>query len=311
MYSSNISEQWFAIVNPVSGNGKCRKKWNVVNECLSAENIAFQFQFTSYAGEARMIVQQAIAQGFRKIMCVGGDGNLHDVVNGLLAQSLVNTNDVLLAVIPLGTGNDFVRHYGISANIKKAVAIIKTGRSVKRDAGLATFFKSGRQHQEFFVNFCGVGFDAFVVERAATLKPYGQLAYLLATLRWIFSYQKPTLKIVANKKCVITTCYLALAGIGEYSGGGMRLTPHADAADGLFQLTLAKNLSLWEVLSQIKMLYDGSIYHHPKVEKILTNAVEMEVVEGNNVKMQADGDVLGGPPFRISIIPQALTFLVP
>lgn len=312
MYQSNIAEQWFAIVNPISGNGKCSKQWNAVSTALNAANIDFQYQFTSQAGEAKILVQQALEKGYRKILCVGGDGNLHDVVNGLLTQSLVTSNEVLLAIIPLGTGNDFVRHYGISTNIKKAVAILKTGKIAKRDAGLATSYIAGKKHQEFFVNFCGVGFDAFVVERAAPMKPYGQLAYLLATLRWIFSYQKPTLKIMANGKTILTPCYLALAGIGEFSGGGMRLTPNADAADGLFQLTFAKNLSLWEIIPQIKMLYDGSIYHHPKVERILTDAVAIEVIESSNeVKMQADGDMLGCAPFQISILPQALTFLVP
>jgi diacylglycerol kinase family enzyme len=190
--------------------------------------------------------------------------------------------------------------------------VIKNERTTLHDAGIATSFENGVQQHRYFINFCGVGFDAFVVERAAPWKPYGQIAYLLGTMRWLFAYKKPTLKITTNNYTVETVSYLSLAGIGKYSGGGMMLTPCAEANDGFFSFTLAKNLSKAEVIFRIKMMYDGSICKHREVDCSKTTTVSINVVnEFYPVRMQADGDVLGTNPFTMTILPQALCVVVP
>lgn len=311
MHTGN-SNRWFAIVNPVSGNGKSGRKWGEVQQALLNAGIDFDFQLTTKPREAESIVQTAIQQGFRKIICVGGDGNMHDIANGLLTQNYVSSSDVTLAIIPLGTGNDFVKHYKIPAKISEAIELLKRENTVLHDAGKAISYENGKAKARYFINFCGVGFDAFVVERAAPLKPYGQIAYLLGTLRWMFPYKKPLLRITTAERVIETECYLALAGIGKYSGGGMMLTPGAIANDGKFFLTIAKNLSKIEVVLRLKMLYDGSIGTHPEVECFQTDSIRIEVLqEYFPVKMQADGDVLGVGPFDISIIPRALKVVVP
>jgi len=311
MHTDN-SNRWFAIVNPVSGNGKSGRKWNEVRQELLNAKIDFEFEFTTKVREAESIVQATIQQGFRKIISVGGDGNLHDIANGLLSQSIVSSSEVTLAIISLGTGNDFVKHYKIPTKIQDAIGVIKKGNVVLHDAGKAISYEDGKANARYFINFCGVGFDAFVVERAAPLKPYGQIAYLLGTLRWMFPYKKPLLRITTAERVIETECYLVLAGIGKYSGGGMMLTPGAIANDGKFFLTIAKNLSKIEVVLRLKMLYDGSIGTHREVECFQTDIIRIEVLqEYFPVKMQADGDVLGIGPFDISIIPKALKIVVP
>ncbi len=308
----NNLNRWFAIVNPVSGNGKCKSKWAEVEAELNAADIEFDFRFTKTAKEAERIVHDVLAQGYRQIIAVGGDGNIHDIANGLLTQNIVPSNEVKLGIISLGTGNDFVKNYAIPTNIRQAVNLIKRGKSVLHDAGMASYFSAGEKQHRFFINFCGVGFDAYVVERAAPWKAYGQMAYLLATLRWMFPYKKPTLKIITKQQCFETPCYMALAGIGRFSGGGMLLTPGAKMNDGKFTVSIAKNISKIEVVLKIAMLYNGKFSEHPQVETIETSDLKIEATAFTfPVKMQADGDMLGEGPFELSVIPGALKVIVP
>jgi len=123
-----MKTNWFLIVNPTSGNGKSKKNWRKISDELKKQNIIFSFAFTEYSKHEEILVENAIKKGFTKIISVGGDGTLHHVVNGIMKQKLVETNSIQLAVIPIGTGNDWVKTYNIGTKIEKSIAIISKDR---------------------------------------------------------------------------------------------------------------------------------------------------------------------------------------
>ncbi len=312
MNEQTAQQNWFIIANPVSGNGTVHRKWSKVQAALNNARIPYDFELTTQAGGGQNLALQAIQKGYRKIICVGGDGNMHDVANGILTQTIVPSTDVTLAIISLGTGNDWIRTFGIPHNIEGAVAAIKNGTTMLQDAGVVHCFDKGQAVKRYFINFAGCGFDSYVVERTARLKKFGPVAYLLGMLRWLVSFQKPQLKITANGESAIVKAYMTIAGIGRYCGGGIQLTPGAVPDDGLFHVTIAKDISKLEVLRRIIMLYDGSLPKHKDVWTFTTSSLKIEVVESTDtVKMQTDGDLAGEGPFELNVVHKALRVVIP
>ena len=130
-----MKTNWFLIVNPTSGKGKSKKNWSKISDELVKQNISFSFAFTEYSKHEEVLVKNAIKNGFSKIISVGGDGTLHHVVNGIMKQKLVKTNSIQLAVIPIGTGNDWVKTYNIPTKIENSIAIISKEKTILQDIG--------------------------------------------------------------------------------------------------------------------------------------------------------------------------------
>ena len=304
--------KWFAIINPVSGFGKAGKKWAAIQQELKAQGFDYDYEMTTAERHGDAVVRTAIERGERYIISVGGDGNLHDIVNGIMTQQVVPSTAITVAMLSLGTGNDWIKSYGVPSNYKKAITTILAGKTMLQHVGIAKSHKDGKPTTRYFHNFSGVGFDAYVVARTAPFKHYGQIAYLLGMLRCLFSYQLPLLRIVIDGQMLETRTYLILGGIGKYAGGGMKLCPGAEPAGAGLWLSIAKNFSKLEIFRHILKLYDGTYTQLPKAAVYKeVQEITIEVLERNDeVYMEADGDVLGTGPFYISYIPQALRMVV-
>jgi YegS/Rv2252/BmrU family lipid kinase len=306
------SKKWFVIVNPVSGFGKVREKWREISQELTKQGIPFEFEFTTADCKGDGLAQKVIAKGYTKLICVGGDGHLHDIVNGIMTQTTIPSTDVTLAMISQGTGNDWIKTNGIPKNFKKAITVIKQGKTYIQNVGLAESYRNGQPITRYFHNFAGVGFDAYVVQNALSSKGYGQIAYLLVMLRSLFSYQKPILRITLDDRVIETLTYLTLSGLGKYGGGGMKLTPNAQPDGDAFNVSVAKDFSKMDVFRYIGKLYDGSFIHLDKAESHMSKHIRIEVVSSvEEVYMEADGDVMGTGPFEISLVPHALRVVIP
>jgi YegS/Rv2252/BmrU family lipid kinase len=306
------TQKWFAIVNPASGFGKVRKEWRAISHELVKQEVPFDFEFTIPECKGDEIAHKAIANGYRKLICVGGDGHLHDIVNGIMTQHHVPSTDVTIGMISQGTGNDWIKTNGIPKNIKQAISIIKQGKTYVQNAGLAESYRDGQPVRKYFHNFAGVGFDAYVVQNTLTSKGYGQIAYLLVMLRSLFSYQKPVLRITLDDRVIETPVYLTLSGLGKYGGGGMKLTPDGKPDGDAFNVSVAKDFSKSDVFRYIGKLYDGSFIHLDKSESHMSRHIRIEVISSaEEVYMEADGDMMGTGPFEISLVPHALRVVIP
>ena len=300
------------IVNPVSGFGKVRENWREISQELNKQGIPFDFEFTLPDCKGDGLAQKAISKGYTKLICVGGDGHLHDIVNGIMTQNFVPSTDITLAMISQGTGNDWIKTNGIPKNYKKAISVIKQGKTYIQNVGLAESYRNGQPVTRYFHNFAGVGFDAYVVQNTLSSKGYGQMAYLLVMLKSLFSYQKPILRITLDDRVIETPTYLTLSGLGRYGGGGMKLTPNAQPDGDSFNVSVAKDFSKMDVFRYIGKLYDGSFIHLDKAEAHMSKHIRIEVVSSaEEVYMEADGDVMGTGPFEISLVPHALRVVIP
>lgn len=163
-----MSSTWYLIINPTSGKGSTKKIWTSITSILNEKNIKFDFAFTEYEKHSIKLIEEALIKGYRKFICVGGDGTIHNITNGIMLQNIVDNNEIKVGIIPIGTGNDWIKTYNISKNIKKAIAIILKEKTVAQDIGL---IKVEEENKEvYFNNLAGIGFDGYVVQKVDKLK---------------------------------------------------------------------------------------------------------------------------------------------
>ena len=303
-----MKNTWYIIANPTSGNGLVKKKWSKIISYLKHYKIAYDFTFSEYKNHEKELVYKALEKGYIKFISIGGDGTLHHIVNGFMTQKIINPLQLKVAVIPMGTGNDWVKTYKIPKNIEKAIAIISKEKTYLQDIGKLELLNTNTT--TYFNNLAGLGFDGFVVKNILNYKKFGPFSYLIATVISFLKYKQQEVSIEFNNNKIEAKVLLTLVGICNYSGGGMQLTEKVATNDGLFDISIAKNFNFIAVLLNILKFYSGSITQHKKVETYKTNVIKI-VVKGENTFVQADGELLGKGGFKAIIIPRALTFIVP
>ena len=155
----------------------------------------------------------------------------------------------------------------------------------------------------------GLGYDGYIVNKLNSLKRFGSIAYLLSGIAGLLFYKKTTFKIIFDDKIIETSCLMTLFGICKYSGGGMQFTKDVNPSDGFLDITIAKNLHLFDLIFNIKKLYNGNIVHHKKVETYKTKQITV-IPQNSKPFIQADGELIGTGKIKVTIIEKALNFIV-
>lgn len=305
-----MNHKYFVSVNPNSGASKAGKDWPKIKKKLSKAGLEFDFAISTKHRENIDHVDQAIRDGYRKIIGVGGDGTLHHIVNAIFSQTDVPSKEIEVALISIGTGNDWVRHYDIPRNYDKVIALIKQGKTDLQDVG-QLLYEDGRK-KEYFMNFVGIGYDAYVVEHTVELKKFGQSAYLYGLVQCLFKFEAQELKIEVDGKEVLNgDVYMMIAGLGKYAGGGMKLSKDALINDGYFDLTIGKDLSKKDIIFMVHKLFSGAYVEHKKVDTMRCKRLKVSATNKELVKAEADGELVGTGSFEISLLDKALKVIVP
>ena len=300
-------KRWFVIINPTSGNGSSKRKWPKIKAHLELENVDFDFAFTEYANHSNELVQVAINHDFKNIICIGGDGTLHNIINGIQNQSYVKSSEIHIGVIPIGTGNDWIKTYNIPLDVQKAISIIKKGHLKSQDLGKIEFLNQDK-NDIYFNNLAGVGFDGFVVSKVGKYKYLGSLAYIIGAVVGLFSFKNFSATISLNKKEIKTKSLMVLVGLCNYSGGGMRLTKDPNPNDGLFDVSVAKDLNKLDIIKNLFNLFNGNIVKHSKIENYKVDRLSIIINSEEHPYIQADGELIGKGNIQLSIVPKAFSF---
>ena len=300
-------KHWFVIINAAAGNGSCGKKWQEIQKLLILYNFNFEFVFTQYANHSVELVHQAIEKGFLNLISVGGDGTLHNIINGIMTQNKVPSNTINVGVIPVGTGNDWVRTYGISKNVAKAIQTIIKGETKLQDIGKIEFLDE-KKPVVYFNNLAGVGFDGYVVSKVQKYKRFGALSYLVGTLIGLSSFKNFQSQVTLNSEIRRSKSLMILVGLCHFSGGGMQLTKSPNSFDGLFDVSIAKDFKTLDIIKNITKLFNGRIVNFKKVETYKTHLMKVEIDENNLPYIQADGELIGRGGFAATLIPEAFSF---
>jgi YegS/Rv2252/BmrU family lipid kinase len=302
-----MQKKWFIILNPTSGKFSAEYKIEQLKKLLVSNDISFELKVTQYKKHDFELTQNALKKGYRKFICIGGDGTLHYMVNAVMKQNHVSSKEVKIAVIPVGTGNDWVKTYDIPKNFKKAISIIRNGKTTLQDIGRIIINENNNVF--YFNNIAGVGFDGLVVKNHHKFKKMGALSYLFSTLSSYKQYQNNKVNIQFEDKNLETDLFILAAGIGKFSGGGMQLTDHRDHVNGKFDISLIKKIGFKTIIKSIPKVFQGNISNIKEFNFYRTSNISVKYHTYQPL-IQADGELLGAGNCSMEIIPEAIQFIV-
>lgn len=302
-----IESTWYIIINPTSGNGKALQKWVRIKKELVRLNIVFEEQISQYHKHVISLAKNATDNKYQKIVCVGGDGTLHQVVNGVLQSTSDHKSTIKIGIIPIGTGNDWAKQYGIPASFKKAIHILKKDNTVYQDIGKITT----QSTTVYFNNSAGIGFDGFVANKVKQYKAFRSFSYFLAAFVGIFSFKRIPLTIHFNSTTIQKKTLLVVIGLCRYSGGGMQLTSLPSTTDGKFDISYISKITILNFISTIFNLFNGRLTHKTFVSTYKTDFISIESKIATQGIIQADGELVGKGSFSVEILKKSLKFIVP
>jgi YegS/Rv2252/BmrU family lipid kinase len=296
------------IVNLHAGAGAARRRWPAVARLIEERLGPLVTHFTEGPGHATFLAHQLAGAGFDPLIAAGGDGTWNEVVNGILSSA----SGARLGILPLAKGGDFARSIGL-AGPRHAVETLAAGEVRKVDVGRVRFRGlAGEVCERHFMNIASFGLGAEAALRVggwSRVLP-GRARYLAAALPTLVAGRgfdaRLWLDDAGPTEFHATT--VALAN-GRYHGGGILIAPQAAIDDGLLDITLVERAGLAEVAANLRLLYSGDIYSHPKVHH--WRAVRVRAETEPAVPLELDGEALGTPPLEAEVLPRALRLILP
>jgi YegS/Rv2252/BmrU family lipid kinase len=295
------------LVNPASDNGATGRRWPEIANRAAAAGLTGEALLSERPGQLTELARQAADEGGQLLVVVGGDGTVNEVVNGLAGRECPE-----LAVIPRGTGRDFVRTYGIPHKLDDALRTVRDGRTREIDVGRARFRSwQGEPAEWYFANIASAGMSGAIAKRAnETSKALGgKVSYFWATFAVFSRWRTSELTVAVGAETRRARMHDVVVANGRYFGGGMMICPEAEPDDGVFDVLLIGNLTKRDLLLTLPKTYRGKHLPHPKAELLRGPTVEIEAPEPLPVEL--DGEQPGTTPARFEIIPRALRLRVP
>ncbi|MGG3466401.1 diacylglycerol kinase family protein [Neobacillus pocheonensis] len=306
-------KQIYFIINPKARNGHCFNIWRNVETQLEKEKISYLAFFSEYPGHAKIIASQIAASNKEKkvIIAVGGDGTIHEVMNGI-----VNNINITLGFIPGGSGNDFSRGFLIPSDPLEALHVIC--RLMKRDAQSIDAGKMTMEDQSvhYFINNMGAGFDASIAHEVnqSPIKAWlnklsmGRLVYVYFLLKKLFTYKTSTIDLsIDGKKHIFEQTWFVTVSNQPYYGGGMKIAPQAEPDDGLFDITVVHKLSRLKLLLVFISVFWGKHIHFKEVKTFKGKVVSIH--SNSSLFVHGDGEHIGFTPLTIHLQTKALAVL--
>jgi len=299
---------WGIIINPKSGKKALRKQLNYLSRILAERQIAHEQYFTKYAGHATEIARELVESGIRKILILGGDGTFSEIINGIFSAKNVDTQEITLALIPRGTGNDWGRFWNLTRNYKDSIHVFLEGKRQMIDVGVAEYYRNRELQRHYFINSIGFGLDHRVVHETHRLKYYlGSHAglYFWALLKAVFTFRSQTMTIQTAENEYTGPIFTINIGNGPYSGGGMKQNPAAIPTDGFFDAMFVFKPSFKDVLKAIPLLFNGKLTQLPIVKTLHTPRID--ILTDDYLPFEADGiEEHAQGPYSIRVLPLAV-----
>lgn len=227
-------------------------------------------------------------------------------------NGIAEAPDVELAVVPRGTGWDFVRTHGIPRNLESAIDTARAGAVRELDLGRATYHAwAGEEQSSYFANIGSGGMSGAVARRVnATSKALGgKISYAWATFAVFVRWHPGEMRVTVDGEQRSGRMHDVIVAIGRYFGGGMKISPEAEPDDGLFDVIVLGAGTMRDLVLTLPKVYRGTHLSHPKIELLRGRVVELEALE--QVPIELDGEQPGTTPARFEIVPRALRLRVP
>jgi diacylglycerol kinase (ATP) len=241
------------------------------------------------------------------IVVVGGDGSVHEVVNGIAGR-----DGVEVAVIPRGTGWDFARSLRLPKRTDRAIDVALNGSARTIDLGRATFRRwEGGEGEAWFANVASAGMSGAIAQRANdTTKAFGgKVSYVWATFAVFARWSNSEIEVAVGDESRRARMHDVIVSNGPFIGGGMKITPDASLDDGLFDVLLIGDLTKRDLMFTLPKTFRGAHLPHPKAEVLRGACVSIDAAEP--LPIELDGEQPGTTPARFELVPRALRVRAP
>ncbi|WLR56023.1 diacylglycerol kinase family lipid kinase [Mesobacillus subterraneus] len=306
-------EKIYFIVNPNAKNGSCREIWRNIEKELENLDIPYLAFFTEYSGHAQELAESIArkADGTPEVIAaVGGDGTLHEVVNGVASYS-----NITVGFIPGGSGNDFSRGFEIPKKAVHALSLVLENYGGKTEIDIGKI-----QHNElqktYFMNNMGVGFDAAVAKDSneSSMKQLlnrfslGRLVYVYILVKKLLTFRTIPIEVTTDGKVYkYSNAWFVTVSNQPYYGGGMKIAPVALPDDGILDITVVHQISRLKLLLVFVSVFWGKHTMFREVEQFTGKSITIE--SPDEVLAHADGEAIGYTPLKIQACPKALKIL--
>jgi diacylglycerol kinase (ATP) len=300
-----VSEKFLAVVNPAAGGGRCRKLVGGVLERLRAGGIDLDVVRTATPGQGIVLARDGYARGYRRFIAVGGDGTSYEVVNGLFPEA-ENGEPPMLAFLPLGTGNSFLRDF-TDRGLEHAIEALLAGRSQPCDV-LRLKHKDGVIH---YINLLSVGFTADVAAlRARRFRGWGELGYQSSIFISLARFRRRPfpLRVDQEEQVDRRSCLFLTFNNSKFTGGTMMIAPRAEISDGLIEYVRWGPIGRMGLIRNLPTLYDGTHLNHPLAERRAAKRIDFDLEHA--VDVMVDGEVLTLHCQSLDVLPSALQVVV-
>lgn len=250
------------IFNPVSGKTKSKKNLEKAQKILDERGVEYEVHETALERDAQTIAANLTGRGEKDLAVLGGDGTLHEVLNGLADPTACR-----LGLLPSGTGNDFAEKLGLPMDIEKSLLKILDGEAKAID-----YLEVGGVR---CMNVAGIGMDVDVLERCQKGKLKGKIKYFISLVQSLFAFKGIAVDVESEGRSERHEALLAAACNGAQFGGGIRICPTADVADGKINVVLVECIgSKWEIIKAFMALLKGKILEYPATTQFLCERVK-------------------------------------
>ena len=325
-----VAPRTVVVVNPQSQGGRLGKRWPELADTL-ARAFPFDDVHTKGPGDATLLTRDALRAGAERIVAIGGDGTVNEVVNGFfdgtalpfgsaagqkqtpaVERAAPIAPEASFALIPFGTGGDFRRTMLIPTEIADAAAVIAANHRRRIDVGKLDLTQhDGTRAVRMFANIASFGVSG-VVDRLVNEsgKKLGRLSFAFATARATWSYRNQRVQLVFDgdtKGRVEATINTVAIANGRYFGGAMMVAPNAEIDDGVFDVIAMGDFTFADLVKSGRRLYKGTHLGMDKVTSRRARVVEAEPIDPHGiVELDVDGEPLGKLPARFEVMPAAL-----
>ncbi len=308
--------KYFVIVNPLSGRGTGEKSIPMIEERLRSFNLDFTLVRTERPWQAADLAQKAASEGFNVVVAASGDGTINEVLNGLMRARQQGFTSTALAVLPIGTGNDFAGSVNLPLTLAAGLDTLKLNRRKLVDIGRVTVRSASGVVERYFGNGLGIGFDAMVGFESVKVRwAVGLVPYLVGVVKTIFLYfNAPQVEITLDggetwQQPSLMTSIMN----GRRMGGGFVMAPEGKADDGLLDLCIASEASRVRLFQLIPYFLKGTQASQPEVKMHRAKVAHIRSLKGGDLPIHADGEFLSIDSSEITaeILPAALELVCP
>ncbi len=285
------------IANPRAGHGRGERSIRRLRDAIRRRGYDCTVVPTEYPGHATELARRAAEAGEPRVIVMGGDGSISEVVNGLIGS------DTELGIIPMGTGNDVARSLGIPrGRLEAALDLAVQGEARPIDVG--------RERDRHFISVLGVGFPAIVAEQAnAFTRLHGSAAFFVAVYKGLHRLRPVPLKIRLDDRTLEMECVAVMIQNTAYTGGGLKMAPGARVDDGMLDVVVVADIARSGLMVHFPKVYAGRHLEHPAFSAHTARSISVECAEP--LDKMFDGDLCGTTPLEAEVVAGAIRVATP